>query len=117
MRFPMALTAELVARCERAEVDPGPTPGLTRLTEEDYDAVAHRLLERRRPGPLWVFTYGSLMWKPAFTSLEHQRATAFGWHRAFLPGAEAWAGLPAATRADAGPGTRWPLRGCHTSAA
>ena len=83
MRFPMALTAELVARCERAEVDPGPTPGLTRLTEEDYDAVAHRLLERRRPGPLWVFTYGSLMWKPAFTSLEHQHATAFGWHRAF----------------------------------
>ena len=83
MRSPMALTAELVARCERNELDPGPAPGVTRLTEENYEAVANALLKRRRPGPLWVFTYGSLMWKPAFTSLEHRRATAFGWHRAF----------------------------------
>jgi len=83
MRSYMALTAELVARCERNELDPGPAPGVTRLTEENYEAVVSALLKRRRPGPLWVFTYGSLMWKPAFTSLEHRRATAFGWHRAF----------------------------------
>lgn len=79
----MALTPELVARCERDELDPGPAPGVTRLTEGDYEAEGHALLKRRSPGPLWVFTYGSLMWKPAFTSLEHRRATAFGWHRAF----------------------------------
>jgi cation transport protein ChaC len=24
-----------------------------------------------------------LIWKPEFTSLEHRRATAFGWHRSF----------------------------------
>src|SRR5262249_61040688 len=79
----MALTAELVARCERAELDPGPAPGYERLTDEEYEAAAHHLLNQRGPGPLWLFTYGSLMWKPAFTSLEHRRATAFGWHRAF----------------------------------
>src|SRR5689334_19083778 len=77
------LTAERVAGCERAELDRGPAPGAIRLAEEDYEALGHALLTQRGPGPFWVFTYGSLMWKPAFTSLEHRRATAFGWHRAF----------------------------------
>jgi glutathione-specific gamma-glutamylcyclotransferase len=90
----MALTAELVSRCERAELDPGPAPGAIRLAEKDYEAVAHDLLGRRRPGPLWVFAYGSLMWKPAFTSLEHRRATAFGWHRAFCVELRRWRGSP-----------------------
>jgi cation transport protein ChaC len=50
----MALTAELVARCERPELDPGPAPGATRLTEDDYETVIHVLLKRRDPGPLWA---------------------------------------------------------------
>jgi cation transport protein ChaC len=74
----MALTAELVARCERSEPDPGPAPGYEPLTDNEYDIMAHALLKRRSSGPLWVFAYGSLMWKPAFTSLEHRRATVFG---------------------------------------
>ena len=90
----MTLTAELVARCERAEPDPGPAPGAIRLAEEDYEALGHALLRQRSPGPLWVFTYGSLMWKPAFTSLEHRRATAFGWHRAFCLELRRWRGSP-----------------------
>ena len=90
----MALTAELVARCERAELDPGPPPRYERLTDEEYEAAAHHLLNQRGPGPLWVFVYGSLMWKPAFTSLEHRRATVFGWHRAFCLELRRWRGSP-----------------------
>ncbi len=83
MRAPMALTAELVARCERPEPDPGPKPGYARFTDDEYDAAALALLEQNPAGPLWVFAYGSLIWKPAFDAIEHRRATAYGWHRAF----------------------------------
>jgi len=31
---------------------------------------------------LWVFGYGSLIWKPGFPFLEQRRATLFGFHRA-----------------------------------
>ena len=94
MNFPMALTAELVARCQRAEPDPGPEPGYTYFTDEQYDAAASALLQRKPPGPLWLFAYGSLIWKPAFAAAEHRRATAFGWHRAFCLELTRWRGSP-----------------------
>lgn len=31
---------------------------------------------------LWVFGYGSLMWRPGFDFLEQRQARLFGWHRA-----------------------------------
>lgn len=34
------------------------------------------------PGDLWVFGYGSLMWRPGFTALEVQLARLHGYHRA-----------------------------------
>jgi cation transport protein ChaC len=94
MKFPMALTAELVARCQRAEPDPGPEPGYTYFTHEQYDAAASALLQQKPPGPLWIFAYGSLIWKPAFAAVEHRRATAFGWHRAFCLELTRWRGSP-----------------------
>jgi cation transport protein ChaC len=33
--------------------------------------------------PLWVFGYGSLMWRPGFAWTDRQRATIHGFHRAF----------------------------------
>jgi len=83
LKAPMALTAELVARVERLEPDPGLGPGIVHLTEADYDGLVRGLLELYTPHELWVFGYGSLIWKPEFTSVEHRRATAFGWHRSF----------------------------------
>jgi cation transport protein ChaC len=83
MKGPMALTADLVARCERQEPDPGPEVGYRHYTDADYDAVADRLLAEAPPGPLWVFAYGSLIWKPEIPTSDHARATARGWHRAF----------------------------------
>ena len=32
--------------------------------------------------PLWIFAYGSLMWRPGFAFAERERATLHGFHRA-----------------------------------
>lgn len=94
MKDAMALTAELVARCQRIEPDPGPEPGYRAFTDEEYDAAAAVLVQRKPPGPLRVFAYGSLIWKPAFIAVEQRRATAYGWHRAFCLELTRWRGSP-----------------------
>jgi cation transport protein ChaC len=91
----MALTAELVARCERHEPDPGPEPGYRHYVDADYEAAADGLLHQAPPGALWVFAYGSLIWKPAIETIEHRRASAHGWHRAFCLRLTRWRGSPA----------------------
>lgn len=90
----MALTAELVARVERRERDPGPDPEFTPITEADYDGVVEGLLKQHSPDPLWLFAYGSLIWKPEFTALEHRRGVAYGWHRSFCMELKSWRGTP-----------------------
>ncbi len=37
---------------------------------------------RKSADDLWIFAYGSLMWRPDFTYEEHQRARVYGLHRA-----------------------------------
>ncbi len=91
---PMALTAELVARVERMERDTSPEPGRTPLVEADYDGIVEGLLTQHSPDPLWLFAYGSLIWKPEFTALEHRRAIAYGWHRSFCLELKSWRGTP-----------------------
>jgi cation transport protein ChaC len=88
----MSLTSELVALCHREEADPGPDGSWTQLNDEDFETLASRLSSEADAGPLWVFTYGSLIWKPAFESVERQRATAFGWHRSFCLDMVRWRG-------------------------
>jgi cation transport protein ChaC len=90
----MALTAELVARCHRTEPDLGLPPNLTPLTDAEYEEHAAALLRRHPPGPFWLFAYGSLIWKPAFDPVEHCRAAAYGWHRAFTMQLTRWRGTP-----------------------
>ncbi len=79
----MLLTPELVALSIRPEPDLGTEPSLTVHTEEEYDALGREYDEACGDGPFWVFAYGSLIWRPEFESVEHRRATAFGWHRTF----------------------------------
>jgi cation transport protein ChaC len=79
----MALTAELVARAARAVEDAGPSPGAVYLTEEDYAVIVRDVQARAPMGDLWVFGYGSLLWKPAFEFVESRPATVGGWHRSF----------------------------------
>ena len=80
---PLSLTPELVALCYRDEADPGLNERLTPMDDADYAALAERLEAEAHGRPLWVFAYGSLIWKPEFLSVESRRATAYGWHRAF----------------------------------
>jgi len=83
----MRLTAELIARVGRAVEDPGPLPDRVYTVDADYAAAARDLLAGRPAnGEVWVFAYGSLIWKPAFAVAEQQLAVARGWHRAFCLG-------------------------------
>jgi len=43
---------------------------------------------------LWVFGYGSLMWRPGFRFLEAHPATLRGWHRAFCLTSTHYRGTP-----------------------
>jgi glutathione-specific gamma-glutamylcyclotransferase len=82
-RPPLSLTADMVALVERIEPDQGPTAEMAVITDADFAGLIDSLLAEYTPDELWVFAYGSLIWKPAFTAAEHRHATARGWHRAF----------------------------------
>lgn len=91
-RAAMALTADLVALVERTEPDPGPPPGMVMPTEADHAVTAEALLQMHRPAPLWLFAYGSLIWKPEADHLEATPALARGWHRRFCMRLTRWRG-------------------------
>ncbi len=89
----MTLTAELVALCHRAVEDAGPEPGLAYLDEADYAAMLdHAIATRPDGGPLWLFGYGSLIWKPEFPHEEERIALLHGWHRRFCIAMTRWRG-------------------------
>lgn len=90
----MALTPDLVARTVREMPDLGPEEGWTALSEEELDALAADWTAQSGTDPLWVFAYGSLIWKPDFDAIGHQRATAYGWHRSFCMTMRRWRGSP-----------------------
>ena len=95
MKGPMALTAELVAHCERHEPDPGPEAGRRYYSDAEYEAAAATLIAQAPSRSLWIFAYGSLIWKPAIETVEHRRAVAHGWHRSFCLKLTRWRGSAA----------------------
>lgn len=94
MPRPMQLTPELVARAHREVPDPGPQGDYIPATEAELLAHADVLLAARGPGPIWVFGYGSLIWKPGFDVADHRTAVAHGWHRQFCLELRRWRGSP-----------------------
>ena len=83
-RHEMSLTADLVAHVHRAVNDPGPSPGFALLTDEDHAQRRDDLLSSLPKGDdLWLFAYGSLIWKPACEVDGQQHALLRGWHRQF----------------------------------
>ncbi|MBL8708872.1 MAG: gamma-glutamylcyclotransferase [Rhodospirillaceae bacterium] len=90
----MALTAELVALCERPVPEPGPRTDVTYFSEAEYLAAAEDLAAAHGDAPIWVFAYGSLIWNPGFTWDAYRRAALPGWHRSFSLRQERWRGTP-----------------------
>ena len=81
---PLRLTQALVDRVARIEPDEGYEAHVEVFSETDYDVHLGEFLARLAPGhPIWVFAYGSLMWKPGFAHVETRRGRAEGWQRSF----------------------------------
>jgi len=86
----MLLTPELVALTLRDVQDDGPEPGWTPLSTAELDCLVDRVELESAGDPIWVFAYGSLIWKPEFEPDARMRATAYGWHRSFSLKIERW---------------------------
>jgi cation transport protein ChaC len=90
----MRLTPELVACCQRVVEDCGPQPGVAYLAEEEFRPAAARLFAQKPESQLWLFAYGSLLWKPETQAVETRHAVARGWHRAFSMKIRRWRASP-----------------------
>lgn len=90
----MSLTPELVALTLRPEPELGPEPGWNQMSDLELDRMARDFDLECGDDPLWVFAYGSLIWKPDFDAIEHRRASAYGWHRSFCLKMHRWRGSP-----------------------
>ncbi len=78
------LTRALIAAVHPQKV--ADDPGAMKLLSVDEAAASRTAFLGARPDPkadLWLFAYGSLMWKPELDFEESVSATALGWHRRF----------------------------------
>ena len=83
----MRLTERHVALMRRDVPDPGPIPGYTPSTEEDFESFVAAILREHEPDDaFWIFAYGSLIWKPACDFVELRTGILRGWHRSFCLG-------------------------------
>ncbi|HNB28458.1 MAG TPA: gamma-glutamylcyclotransferase [Alphaproteobacteria bacterium] len=87
----LALTREMIAA--RFPDRPKDDPGAHRLlSEAELAAYLDRILLQHDEGDLWVFGYGSLMWKPEMDFAEARPALLNGWHRRFCLWQWRWRG-------------------------
>lgn len=90
----LRLTGRHIAKVHRNVVDPGAWPGADHFTDEQYDEHLREFLSERPAGPIGVFAYGSLLWKPTFVPAATKRATALGWQRRFSLRLKRFRGTP-----------------------
>jgi len=70
-------------------------PKMRFMTEAERAAQVAAILARApRPGRVWVFAFGSLIWNPAFHFVECRTARIHGFHRQFCLWARAGRGSP-----------------------
>jgi cation transport protein ChaC len=70
-------------------------PNVRYLTDAERAAQVAAILARApRPGRVWVFAFGSLIWNPAFHFVERRTARIHGFHRQFCLWARAGRGSP-----------------------
>ena len=80
-RQPALTRAMIAARFQHPVKD---DPGAHKLrTDEEISTALDRLLLEHGEGDLWLFGYGSLMWKPDLDFAESRPALLNGWHRRF----------------------------------
>lgn len=79
----IALTRDLVRAAHPAPV-PDDAATVMTLSDAEIDAALERsYAEAGRPREVWVFAYGSLLWRPEVAVDEERLATVSGWHRRF----------------------------------
>ena len=62
-------------------------PSFRLASDADHDgAVGDILAGKPDNGEVWIFAYGSLIWKPAFDFVEQRIGHLHGWHRSFCLG-------------------------------
>jgi cation transport protein ChaC len=72
---------------DTSDVLPPPPAGMREATQDDYASTLDALLgPERREDEVWIFAYGSLIWKPACDFVEMRTGLVRGWHRAFCLG-------------------------------
>ncbi|MFS0825325.1 gamma-glutamylcyclotransferase [Pseudomonas phoenicis] len=64
------------------------------LTEEQLLHSMTTTMARHAGGPVWLFAYGSLIWRPECHALERQRARVHGYHRGLYLWSHAHRGTP-----------------------
>ena len=78
------LTRELIRAAHPHKVVDDPTVMV--LATDNEIAISREVFLGQRADPgedMWLFGYGSLMWKPELEFAESLSATAIGWHRQF----------------------------------
>jgi len=79
----LALTRALISRAHPSAIADDPDAMRLRSEEELKAGLDHVLKEHRADDGLWLFAYGSFMWKPEIEVAERRVATVRGWHRRF----------------------------------
>jgi len=90
----MALTADLIARLGQCPPEPGWSPADQKFEDEDYRQMLQALMTARPADQLWLFAYGSLMWRPACPDCERRPARLRGYHRRFCLWMRRYRGTP-----------------------
>src|SRR3954447_7033351 len=79
----LALTRALITRAHPNAIADDPNAMRLRSEEELKAGLDDVLKEHSADDGLWLFAYGSLMWKPDIEVAERRVATVRGWHRRF----------------------------------
>ena len=79
---PLALSLDLIARAHSVRVADDPE-ALDGVGDDELRVGLEAIVQGREGHDLWVFAYGSLMWRPEFPVAERRLGTVRGFHRRF----------------------------------
>lgn len=64
------------------------------LTDVELACSLAQTMSLHRGGPVWLFAYGSLIWRPECSSVERRRARVHGYHRGLYLWSQEHRGTP-----------------------